>query len=185
MNEWARRTRIPGEFGLWLFIFSELAVFGAYFVLFSSEASLAPTAFGAGRASLTPAIDLINTILLLTGSLFVVLAGRDVTARSEQAARLLDLAALTGLAFLLLKAVQYKLLIDAGHDWLETRFFTWYFLLTAFHAFHVFIGIVALRFLASALRQRRLAVSMRWVESVGCYWHMVDLVWVAIFAIVI
>jgi len=113
-------------------------------------------------------------VILVTSGLFAARAERDSAAGQRRSARLgLALAALGGLLFLLVKWVEYAREIGAGIG-IETHpFFTFYFLLTGFHAAHVLAGVVVLGLVALRARPEP-------VQAGAMFWHMVDLVWVLI-----
>ena len=64
-------------------------------------------------------------------------------------------------------------MIPSGNTWANT-----YFLLTGFHALHVFIGLLAF---ALVMPMRLMASQAHLVENLGLYWHFVDLVWIFLF----
>jgi len=171
---------LPGETGLWVFIFADLLFFSLLFGLASWDLGSAVAAAKAGRAALDTTIGMVNTLVLLTGS-WAAAMGTRVAAR-ERAAPWLFGAAASGVIFLILKAIEYAHVSGAGHALGETPFFTWYFVLTGFHAFHVAGGIVLLGCVGESLRKGNV-VGETLIESAGCYWHLVDLLWIGIFLI--
>lgn len=175
------KRHLPGELGLWIFIFSDLMLFGLYFVLFSYDLALDPETFYQSQAALDRNIGLVNTLLLLTGS-WAVAMGTRVEHNSPLSASYLSAAALTGIIFLVMKAIEYSHLIGGGHYLTESRFFIWYFFLTGYHAIHVLAGSIFLQFVSSRMRRRESA-NETLVESAGCYWHLVDLLWIGIFSV--
>lgn len=185
--------KLPGEMGLWIFILSDLMLFGLYFVLFAYDLRTDPDAFYASQSHLNRTLGLINTLLLLTGSWAVVM-GTRVEPSALKARKYLLAGALTGIAFLILKAVEYNHLFSAGISLTDSRFFTWYFFLTAYHGIHVAAGVVFLLYLATRMTPtQRLIDELRdepsekpseeLTEAAGCYWHLVDLLWIGIFTI--
>lgn len=173
--------RLPGEVGLWVFIVTDLSLFCLYFALLAYDRSVDPEAFYAGQAQLDRSIGLVNTLLLLTGS-WAVAMGTRVVREPQRAAAFLSRAAVTGILFLLLKTVEYSHLVGAGNSLTDSRYFTWYFFLTGYHALHVLVGIVLLYFVAARFRSRE-PVSEALTEAAGCYWHLVDLLWIGIFTL--
>jgi nitric oxide reductase NorE protein len=169
---------LPGEAGLWVFIFADLAFFLLLFGLAAWDLGHARTAAAAGRDALTPAIGVANTLILLTGSWAAAMGTRAVPR--SQAAPWLYAAAASGVVFLALKVIEYAHVTGAGHALGESAFFTWYFFLTGFHAFHVACGIVLLATVAARLRRSGNAGEPL-IEAAGCYWHLVDLLWIGIF----
>ena len=84
-----------------------------------------------------------------------------------------------------LKAIEYYLEISAGHTPVSGQFFNFYFILTGLHLLHVVVGSALLTAWQLMCRRRReWKGTRRVVEGIASYWHMVDLLWVAIFALV-
>ena len=178
--------RIPGEPGIWLLIFGEMTVFAALFASFLRARHGDVAGFLAGQVHLSKGIGIANTLLLLTSSLFVawgVQAARqgDITRAPRCFAAGLACAA----GFVLLKALEYAQLFGQGISVGSHPFFGWYFGLTALHLGHVLIGSVLLSVLTLVTRKpfaRPLHLAL--TESAGCFWHMVDLLWIVIFALI-
>lgn len=175
--------RVPGEPGVWVFLFGDMVVFGVFFATFMYQRSLAPELFDESRHTLSIGIGLTNTLILLTSSLFVVTAIRAIRRSQTRAAQLLLAGAvLCGLAFVGLKAVEYTAKVSAGHVPTENNFFLYFFILTGLHLFHVLIGIVVLIVLVTQARSAASSPTrMAVVEGGGCFWHLVDLLWVVLF----
>jgi nitric oxide reductase NorE protein len=176
-----RNRRLPGELGLWIFILSDVMLFGLYLVLFTYDLSVDRESFYSSQIKLNQNIGLLNTLLLLTGSWAVVM-GTRVENNPVRAANYLTGAAVTGVVFLALKTLEYSHLIGAGSYLTENRFFVWYFFLTGYHALHVLSGSIFLQYVAVSLRRQE-SPGETLLESAGCYWHLVDLLWIAIFTI--
>jgi nitric oxide reductase NorE protein len=180
----ARRqaTHLPGEVGLWVFIFTDLALFGLYFTLAMIDRSHTPALFARGRAGLTLWIGMANTLILISGS-WAVAIGTRVTSDPGVSARYLRIAAGAGGLFLALKAWEWHGQIAAGHMIGQDPFQTWYFFLTGFHAIHVAAAIALLLMVAGRMAQGE-ECSHALTEATGCYWHLVDLLWVGIYLVV-
>jgi nitric oxide reductase NorE protein len=174
---------IPGEPGVWIFLFGDMVVFGVFFATFMYQRSLAPVMFDESRQSLSIGIGLANTLILLTSSLFVVTAIRAIRSSERVAARWLLVGALVcGLAFVALKAVEYTAKVSQGHTPNQNAFYLYYFILTGLHLFHVLIGIVVLVLLLTQAGRPNLSVNrMAFVEGGACFWHLVDLLWIVLF----
>jgi nitric oxide reductase NorE protein len=172
---------LPGEVGLWVFIFFDLGLFGLFFALAAADLGGAPAVFAAGKGALDLTIGAVNTLVLLTGSWAAAMATR-VAVGGREVSRWLTAAALSGVLFLVLKVLEYSHLLGAGHAITESAFYTWYFILTGYHALHVALGIVLLAVVAARYREEA-APGQRLVEAAGCYWHLVDLLWIGIFLI--
>jgi heme/copper-type cytochrome/quinol oxidase subunit 3 len=177
-------NQLNRKLGFWLFLASELLIFcgliGAFLVT-RHYASTWPT-----HENLSIGLVSINTFLLLTSSLTVVLGIESIQKNDSRKLMLFILAsALLGLLFLSGQAYEYQHLIFTEHYGFQNPFGSAFFTLTGIHGLHVFVGV--LWALAVALRARRGVFTARnytTVEMFGLYWHFVDLVWILIFTIV-
>jgi nitric oxide reductase NorE protein len=174
---------LPAEAGLWVVVLGDMTIFGAFFVVFARELADDRSIFARSAGALHPAIGAANTLLLLVSSYLVVLALRG-RRRSPDApdTRWLVGAVACGGAFLVSKAVEYTLELSAGNTPASGTFFTFYYVLTGVHLLHVVIGMTLL---GGWWRSRRRggAVSRTFQEGAAVYWHMVDLLWLVIFAL--
>jgi nitric oxide reductase NorE protein len=175
--------RIPGEPGVWVLLFGDMLVFGVFFATFMYQRGQAPELFDESRRTLSIGIGLTNTLVLLTSSLFVITALRAIRSLERLAARWLLVGALAcGLVFVGLKAVEYTAKVGEGHTPEQNTFYTYYFILTGLHLFHVLIGIVVLVLLLTQTRHAELsATRMALFEGGACFWHLVDLLWIVLF----
>lgn len=163
---------------MWVLIISELLVFGAGLAAFLAVRIGDVAAFEAGRHALHGMAAGLNTMLLVTSGWCAALALRAVEAGAARKARMrLGLASALGAGFLAVKAWEYAGLAAQGHGLDDTAFFTFYFLLTGFHAAHVAAGIVILGLVGCHLTPRN-------AETGVAFWHMVDLVWVLLFPVI-
>lgn len=181
----AREKRIPGEGGTWVFLFGDMLVFGAFFVTFLVERSKAPDVFDAARSTLHIGIGVINTLVLLTSSLCIVLTLNAVRAAQRPLATRAAAAAMAfGLLFIALKVYEYISLGAAGHGPGANDFYLYYFILTGLHLFHVCLGLGALSFVLTQTRRPELSdTRTALVEGAACFWHLVDLLWIFLFAL--
>jgi nitric oxide reductase NorE protein len=179
----ARHARLVGDEGIWFFIAGDLCLFGLCFVLFITARLHAPAEFEMSREELHADLGLVNTLVLLSSSCFMA---RAVVASRHQlreaVIRNLCWALGIGSVFALVKAVEYGSEFSAGISPVTNDFFMYYFALTGLHLLHYLGGMVALGVTTVRARTRELdAAEVRWIESVGVYWHMVDLIWIFIF----
>lgn len=187
------QQRAAAFLGMYVFLGSELMLFGGLFAALSLYRVDHPAAAAEAASHLKLWLGTANTAVLLTSSLFVALAvafaraaGRSGSGRRVSAAWLLAAAAL-GVVFLGIKGLEYHqeyvegLMPSAGPPSpLGARapnlFIDLYFVATGLHAVHLTIGIGALS--AVAIRQlTRPDASTIVVEMTGLYWHLVDVVW--------
>jgi nitric oxide reductase NorE protein len=180
----ASKGRIPGEAGLWILIFGDLMVFGLFFGTFAYYYQQQPDLFRASQATLNQSLGLLNTLLLLTSSYFVV-RGLNAVRRGDgiTAQRWILVAMVLGLGFVAVKAVEYGEKIHAGIFPVTNDFYMLYFGFTGIHLSHVLVGLGALAFLRSRLP--KMAETRQFAVAEGCtiFWHLVDILWVVLFAI--
>jgi len=173
---------LPGESSMWVMVLGDLLIFAGYFVVFMVYRTMNPEAFLAAQQHLDIDIGVINTVVLLTSSLFVaraVLAAR--AGKHNLAIALVCASGAAGIVFLILKGYEWAAKVSAGHTNSDT-FFQFYYVITGVHLSHVVLGLIVLGVLVRELRapgRRR----SRIVESGALYWHMVDLLWVVIFGL--
>lgn len=177
---------VPGEAGLWIFILGDMSLFGAFFIVLMWERHSQPALFAQSASRLSPTIGVVNTMVLLVSS-YLVVAATWAHRRGDQplAARWLAGAAACAAVFAALKGLEYFHTLAGGHTPGSNMFFTFYFVLTGVHLLHVLIGTALLTLWGRQLRRRQSWEMARTVgEGVAVYWHMVDLLWIAIFTLV-
>ena len=177
--------RIPGESGTWVFLFGDMLVFGSFFVTFLVERAAQPDVFDSARTTLHIGVGVVNTAVLLTSSLCVVLELNALRAGARQiSSRAVAAAVVFGLIFMALKVFEYVSLAAAGHGPGDNDFYLYYFILTGLHLFHVCLGLGALSFVFSQTRRTELSPTRTaLVEGGACFWHLVDLLWIFLFAL--
>lgn len=182
----ARDGHTPGEAGLWIFILGDMTLFAAILIVFLWERRSDPVVFEESAHQLIQPIGAANTLVLVLSSYLVV---RAVVAhragRYPRARRLVAAAVSCAAVFAGLKAFEYYSAISSGHTPSTGTFFTFYFVLTGLHLLHVIVGTALLLVWQAMLKRRRSWTgSQKVAEGIASYWHMVDLLWVAIFTLV-
>jgi nitric oxide reductase NorE protein len=153
-------------------------LFGRFLVNHASDLD----AFERARNALNPTHGGINTLLLLTSSWLVIHALLHArVGATRRARRTLAFAIVLGAAFVGSKVGEYAMEIGEGHAPAASDFFMNYFLITGLHLFHVVVGCLLLT--GYLVRWRNGVDSQRLTgfETVACYWHMVDFLWILIF----
>jgi nitric oxide reductase NorE protein len=175
--------RLPGDSGVWTFIIADMGAFAMFFLVFTVGRMASPDLFEASRQHLDTTLGLLNTLILLTSSLFMVKAVEAARAGERGAVqRNLVLTILIGMGFAVTKIMEYKAKGAAGIGLTTNEFYTYYFAFTGIHFLHFIIGIGALLMMVAKARRDALDAKFTlWIESVGCYWHMVDLLWIMLF----
>jgi nitric oxide reductase NorE protein len=178
-----RANRLVGDEGIWFFIAGDLCLFTVIFLLFMTGRMHAPAVFGHSRETLHLGLGVVNSLVLITSSYFMARA--VVASRHQfrvQVVRNLSLALAIGSIFAAVKVFEYGSLLGAGISPVTNDFFMYYFVLTGLHLLHYFGGMVAM--IVTLVRTRRHGFNAgytRWIESVGVYWHMVDVIWIFLF----
>lgn len=181
----AGKGHVPGEAGVWILLFGEMSFFSLLFANFLYFRSFDLSGFRIAQTELSQTIGITNTFLLLTSSLFVA-KGVQATrlARTALAPRLFGCGIACAIGFILFKGFEYHELFDRGIAVNSHAFFSFYFGLTVLHLGHVVIGTIVLGLIASATRRPLVKPThFAMVESGACFWHMVDLLWIVIFAL--
>jgi len=174
---------IPGDAGVWVFITADICAFALFFLLFTIGRVQQPALYDHSRQALDPNLGLLNTLILLTSSWFMVRAVQ--AAREGDRRRIglnLMLAMVVGAGFAVVKVFEYGEKFAAGITMLTNEFFTYYFVFTGIHFLHFLIGMGALAVcLAKSSKSELDARYVTWIEATGTYWHMVDLLWIVLF----
>jgi nitric oxide reductase NorE protein len=168
---------------MWFFVIGDLFIFGFYFVFYMYHRGQNSELFLQSQALLNLDIGAINTVMLLTSSLFVVLG--TSAARVGEAAdafRLFGIAIAFGAVFPILKMFEWIPEMQAGLTPGTNLFFMYYYVTTGLHLCHVLIGLVIVSFV---MRELRLSTEPKItiVETGATYWHMVDVLWLILFAL--
>lgn len=181
--EASKMRTVPGEAGTWVFIFGDLVVFGIFFLVFAVHRSGHVGDFLADQARLDRTLATINTILLLTSSVFVAVASGEMSrGRNRRAAGFVVLAGLLGAAFIVVKITEYSAKIAENITVVSSDFFMFYYMFTGIHLLHVVVGIGMLSWMWSRLKRGEMSDSVHAVVEGGAvFWHLVDVLWVVIF----
>jgi len=173
----------PGQGSMWFFVIGDLWIFTCYFACYIHDRARTPELFQEGQRLLSQGIGALNTVILLTSSLFVALCVQATRARETViASRFLALGSACGAGFVLVKAGEWYLKIHAGFPGSTNPFFIYYFMLTGLHLVHVALGLLILAILRRELRGAK-EPRVQFAETCATYWHMVDSLWIAIFAL--
>jgi nitric oxide reductase NorE protein len=175
--------RIPGEEGVWVFLFGDMTVFALLFGVYLYYRGAQPALFDASQMRLNQTFGVVNTLVLLTSSLCVVTAVRAVRRGAHLLARRLTYWAMAcGVVFVINKAIEYGQKISNDLVPATNQFFMYFYVMTGLHLLHVVIGMALLWFIVKlthrpSLRERE----QGYLEGAACFWHMVDLLWIVIF----
>ena len=184
-----------GRMGIWLFLVTEILLFGGLFCAFAVFRSWYLPAFVEAHHHLDKVMGGINTVVLICSSLTMALAVRAAQrSKSNQAVLLMLVTLMCAATFLVIKYFEYAHKFHDGllpgqyftahgfHHKEASIFFAIYFMMTGIHGLHVVIGMGLITWVM--IRAKRGDFSSRYyapVEGVGLYWHLVDLVWIYLF----
>ena len=175
-------TGIPSnKLGMWLFLASEIMFFTglitAYVVL-----RMGHPAWPGAEGHLSVPIGTLNTLILITSSVTIVLSLAALQQHQSGAHYYLLGTIVLGCTFLGIKGYEYSAKFAHHITPATSIFWSCYFALTGFHALHVLGGVIANLWLWIRMLQRRLtAASAYKLELAGLYWHFVDIVWIFLF----
>lgn len=185
--------RETGTMGMWIFLFTELFLFGGLFLTYAVFRYNHPAEFHQAGLELDTFIGTLNTIVLLISSMTVAMSITAVQKKQNSLALfLLAITTLLALVFMVNKYFEWShkvhLGIYPGSPVLENMergellFYGLYFMMTGLHALHVIIGLVVLFFAAHGIKKGTVTSERPLLlENAGLYWHLVDLIWIFLF----
>src|SRR5215510_8777828 len=174
------------KLGIWLFLASEVMLFGS---LFSSYALLRSGAATWPRQSeiLSVPLAALNTVVLIASSVTMVLAWVALKNKSIERYRLfMGLTIAGGAIFLVVKAIEYSEKFSHHLYPATSNFLGLYFTLTGLHALHVIVGMIVNAYLWGPGLKMWHTNPERFtnrIEVAGIYWHFVDVVWIFLFPV--
>jgi len=181
------------KYGMWFFLLTEILFFGGMFLLYSVFRYRFPDQFHAGASEENLVLGSINTVLLLTSSLFMAAAITAVKRGNNKLSVILQaLTVVSGVIFLIIKGTEWgekiskglypasPVLLKTGKG--EILYFGLYYVMTGLHGLHVLAGIIVISFMmyytATGKINKNYPVRL---ENAGLYWHFVDMVWIYLF----
>jgi cytochrome c oxidase subunit 3 len=187
------RDYTGSKIGMWLFLLSEILLFGGLFILYSVYRFKNPTEFHLAAGGLNRLFGTLNTLLLITSSLTMALSISHLQKGNQRLSQLFLAATLFfGLFFLGIKYFEWSGKIHHGiypnsPDLLtrgrgEVLFFGLYYSMTGLHGLHVLVGLVILSVMFLLVKKGKVGKEhFVPLENSGLYWHLVDIVWIFLF----
>ena len=184
------RDYVGAKLGMWIFIFTELILFGGLFVAYGMYRSMHPHDFHHAAGELNVVLGVINTLVLLTSSLTMVLSIVAIRLqRKAQSIFFLGTTMVLGCVFLVNKFFEWKAKIHhglyPGSEHLMARppgerlFFGLYYGMTGMHGLHVTVGVIVMAIMLGLLRRDKIRHDdFIKLENAGLYWHLVDVIWI-------
>jgi len=181
------------KLGMWLFLYTELLLFGGLFLVYMVYRELNSEAFLLASFKLNVWMGTFNTVLLITSSMTVAMSITALQKGNKKlSVTLMWLTILAALGFLIVKYFEWSAKFEHGlfpgmehYDSLpmgERLYFYLYFFMTGLHGLHVIIGAIFIIFVIRGVNKgtvtpERYSLS----ENAGLYWHLVDLIWIYLF----
>jgi cytochrome c oxidase subunit 3 len=187
------RDYTGAKLGMWLFILSELILFGGMFILYSVYRYKNPVDFHHASGELEVIVGTLNTIILLTSSLSVAASIAAIQKGQRRLSMVLLIATMAlGLLFLVNKGFEWGTKISHGiypnspallaRSKGEILFFGLYYVMTGLHGLHVLIGVCVFSVMLILIAKEKIT-PMHFVplENSGLYWHLVDIIWIFLY----
>jgi len=187
------RDDTGAKLGMWLFILSELLLFGGMFILYSVYRYKNPVDFHHASRELDVILGTLNTLILLTSSLTMALSISAIQKGNRKLSTYLLIATIFfGLLFLLNKGIEWSTKMNHGiypsspilleRPKGEILFFGLYYVMTGLHGLHVLIGVAVLSVMLNFLLRDKISQThFVPLENSGLYWHLVDIIWIFLF----
>lgn len=187
------RDDAGSKLGMWLFLYTELLLFGGLFLVYSIYRNLNHEAFHAGSAHLDIFIGAINTVVLLVSSATVAISITAIQKKHYRLAKnLLWFTILAAGIFMVNKYFEwghkFEIGLHPGGEMFEAMpngeklFFVLYYFMTGLHGLHVIIGAILILFVIVKINKGTQSYdNFAFHENAGLYWHLVDLIWIFLF----
>jgi cytochrome c oxidase subunit 3 len=187
------RDYTGAKLGMWLFLFTEILLFGGLFLLYSVYREMHANEFHEAGREMSVTIGAVNTIVLLTSSLTMALAISAIKNGSKMRSILLQGTTIVlGSAFLVNKAFEWSEHIRHGYypdspellamNHGKVLYFGLYYVMTGIHGLHVLIGMCVIGYtLVLTLRDNISRGDYIKLENAGLFWHLVDVIWIYLF----
>jgi cytochrome c oxidase subunit 3 len=181
------------KIGMWLFLFTELFLFGGLFLVYAVFRNKYSADFHHAAEELNAFIGTLNTVVLLVSSMTVAMSISAVQKKNSKLAMLLLFITLVlALVFMINKYFEWSYKFEhhlyPGSELMvhlpkgEILFFGLYFMMTGLHALHVIIGMVLLTINLFKVKSGKVnSEKFGLLENSGLYWHLVDLIWIFLF----
>lgn len=187
------RDDVASRMGMWLFLFTELLLFGGLFFIYSVYRFTHQADFHLAAKELNTVMGTFNTAILLTSSLTMALSIAAIQKNNKNLSVFFQVITIVlALSFMVNKYFEWTAkfhhgifpgspeLLDKTNG--EILFFGLYYVMTGLHGLHVIIGMILIGYM-TRLTKKEIITSQSFVklESAGLYWHLVDIIWIFLF----
>lgn len=189
----AHRDYTSSKIGMWLFLLSEILLFGGLFILYAVYRFKHPLDFHLAAGELNRPFGTVNTLLLITSSLTMALSIAFLQKGNRRISQLFLLATIfLGLLFLVNKYFEWIGKVHRGiypnsprlleRNKGEILFYGLYYSMTGLHGLHVLAGVGLLLIMFLLMRKGKVDEDhFVPLENSGLYWHLVDIIWIFLF----
>lgn len=187
------RDDVGSRMGMWLFLFTELLLFGGMFLIYSVYRFQYADAFHLAAKELNTIMGAFNTAVLLTSSMTMALSIVAIQRDQKTLSMFLQIVTIfLALFFLVNKYFEWTAKfhhgIYPGSEELlskssgEILFFGLYYVMTGLHGLHVIVGMFLIAVMTRMTRKGTITHDnyVR-LENAGLYWHLVDIIWIFLF----
>lgn len=173
------------KLGIWLFLASEVMLFGGLFSAYIMLRLSDPNWASYGQYKLNVPLATLNTTVLITSSITMVMSWVSLKLNDIKKFKLyMGLTLLCSFGFLVIKYIEYSSKFEGGYYPSTNNFYAVYFVLTGLHLLHVVGGIIVNGYFYGPGIKMWSSEPERFtnrIEVAGLYWHFVDLVWIFLF----
>ena len=191
--EHVHRDDIRSKMGMWLFLFSELLLFGGLFFIYSVYRFLHQQDFSIASKAMNTFLGTLNTVILLTSSLTMALSITAMQKNKKILSIILQLVTiLFGISFMVNKVIEW------GHEFSVGNFpgssllaakpqgqilyYGLYYSMVGLHGLHVLVGMTVIAFMTVfTIRGKITHDNYVKLEAAGLYWHLVDIIWIFLY----
>jgi len=192
-SEHQHRDDEGSKIGMWLFLLTELILFGGLFVIYGVYRFMNSDAFHIAALELNTTLGAFNTVILLTSSLTMAMS---ITAlrKGQKYFSLLLLGTTIFFAFGFLVNKYFEWTAKFHHGTFpgsaeltnrppgEVLYFGLYYSMTGLHGLHVIVGMIILSIIFVLIVKNKVtAENFIKLENSGLYWHLVDIIWIFLF----
>jgi cytochrome c oxidase subunit 3 len=191
----SEQQRESAKMGMWVFLITEILLFGGLFVAYGIYRAWYPDMFYNAHKFLDVTLGTLNTLVLITSSLTMALAIRSMQLNRRRGSIIYLVLTLTfAFTFLVVKYFEYSHKIELGqlpgnlYTFIGVEgtnphiFFGIYFAMTGLHGIHVILGMFAISWvLRKTIKNEFSDIYYTPMEMTGLYWHLVDMIWIFLF----